>query len=377
MPSILTRPSGGGAGGGASVSISLSNSTPRFKESITLTATASGITPTSYTFTATNGVDSVTIYTGVNNSTTWQPSFAGTITISVTATDGSDTVAASDEITIGGFIMSALTWSNAVTNGYDRRTFVIPTESSSTYNCTVYWINEDGTLDGSDVITTYNDAAWSHQFATEGLKYVQVVGTFGELNGRNGTGFQEFKAKVRIIYNWGGAEINQQQCFNSSNLESIVALDAVSIGGSTSGFNMFNGCDSIKTINFCDTDFSACTRFDDFCKNSYALTFTDHDWLSTIDTVTDFNEGFRAMPRQDFHLRNINWTNISNWTNTLIQTATNKDDYEQTLVNILADNPTPMAMHFGYSQYDSGSAAETAKNTLIGLGFAFTDGGAI
>ena len=49
MPSILTRPSGGGAGGG-SVSVAVSDASPSIGDTITITATASGYTPDSYLF---------------------------------------------------------------------------------------------------------------------------------------------------------------------------------------------------------------------------------------------------------------------------------------------------------------------------------------
>lgn len=49
MPSILTRPSGGGAGGG-SVSVVVSDTSPSIGDTITITGTASGYTPDSYLF---------------------------------------------------------------------------------------------------------------------------------------------------------------------------------------------------------------------------------------------------------------------------------------------------------------------------------------
>ena len=50
MPSILTRPSGGGAGGGGSVSVVVSDASPSIGDTITITGTASGFTPDSYLF---------------------------------------------------------------------------------------------------------------------------------------------------------------------------------------------------------------------------------------------------------------------------------------------------------------------------------------
>ena len=49
MPSILTRPSGGGAAGGT-ITVALSDATPNIGDTITITATATGFTPDSYIY---------------------------------------------------------------------------------------------------------------------------------------------------------------------------------------------------------------------------------------------------------------------------------------------------------------------------------------
>ena len=57
MPSILTRPIGGGGAGGGSVSVVVSDSSPSIGDTITITGTASGFTPDNYYFVIDNGTD--------------------------------------------------------------------------------------------------------------------------------------------------------------------------------------------------------------------------------------------------------------------------------------------------------------------------------
>ena len=89
MPSILTRPSGGGAGGGASVAVVLDDITPKLGQSVTITATATGITPTSYTFYLPQQDGSFETVTQVGNTYAWAVSKYDAFTVTVTATDGS------------------------------------------------------------------------------------------------------------------------------------------------------------------------------------------------------------------------------------------------------------------------------------------------
>ena len=89
MPSILTRPSGGGAGGGASVAVALDDDTPKLGQSVTITATATGITPTSYTFYLPQQDGSFETVTQASNTYAWAVSKYDAFTVTVTATDGS------------------------------------------------------------------------------------------------------------------------------------------------------------------------------------------------------------------------------------------------------------------------------------------------
>lgn len=86
MPSILTRPSGGGAGGG-SVSVVVSDASPSIGDTITITGTASGYTPDSYLFFAYNTVTDEMVFLAeqASSSFNWNVSgvFAGSYEVYV------------------------------------------------------------------------------------------------------------------------------------------------------------------------------------------------------------------------------------------------------------------------------------------------------
>jgi hypothetical protein len=107
MPSILTRPSGGGAAFSATVAVSVDNSTPDIGDTIQITATPTGITPTSYLFFSKDSDDVITLIgEQAGNVISWVVSGAtGSTEIYVLATDGTDEVYSEPEtITVSGLV---------------------------------------------------------------------------------------------------------------------------------------------------------------------------------------------------------------------------------------------------------------------------------
>ena len=82
-----------------SLSIGLSTSTPNYASSLTITATPTGITPTSYTFFITNTAGESFIVTQASNVYAYTVLIAGTLTVSVIATDGTSDVGADAQFT--------------------------------------------------------------------------------------------------------------------------------------------------------------------------------------------------------------------------------------------------------------------------------------
>jgi len=103
MPSILTRPSGGGGAGGGSISIALSDSTPDYGDDVTITATPTGFTGViTYTFYVRSSIGQWQRIDQASNAYVWAASYAGTYDLCVSAMDtdgnsGTDSVS----ITVG------------------------------------------------------------------------------------------------------------------------------------------------------------------------------------------------------------------------------------------------------------------------------------
>ena len=70
----------------------------------------------------------------------------------------------------------------------------IPTVSTGTYNCVVYW--GDG---NSSTITTYNDAAWTHTYSGAATYTVTISNTFAGIKFNNGGD----RLKLLGISQWG------------------------------------------------------------------------------------------------------------------------------------------------------------------------------
>ena len=109
MPSILTRPSGGGAGGG-SISVSAYSdaglttpiTTANYGDTIYINAVASGLTPTQYSFSLTNGTKSET-FNQAGATLTYVVEQFGSVAVAASARDGSTgvSVSATSTLTVG------------------------------------------------------------------------------------------------------------------------------------------------------------------------------------------------------------------------------------------------------------------------------------
>lgn len=101
MPSILTRPGGGGGASSGSVTVAVSDLSPNIGETITISATPSGITPNNYLFIAEDGTDAYVLADQAGSSYDWEVNIpAGNWTIHVIATDGTNDVADCEDIVI-------------------------------------------------------------------------------------------------------------------------------------------------------------------------------------------------------------------------------------------------------------------------------------
>ena len=120
--------------------------------------------------------------------------------------------------------------------------FTMPTVSTSTVNCTVDW--GDG---NSDVITTWNDAAWTHTYSVAGNYQIIITGTsFQGIRFSNGGD----SSKLTTIENWG--LFNPDNAigvfWGCDNLGNITAVDSPDLTGVTTLQQMFHGCTSLGSI---------------------------------------------------------------------------------------------------------------------------------
>lgn len=157
------------------------------------------------------------------------------------------------------------TW-NTENVGSATKTIVIPTSSIGTYSCTVDW--GDGK---TNYMTTYNDAAWTHLYASTGTYTIKIYGKFVGIVFNN-TGD---KLKLLTVQKWGpGFRIgtNQGAYFSGCTNLTIKATDVLNLSGTTSLYQAFLSCTSITTIpniNQWDTSeitnmsqtFKGCTSF--------------------------------------------------------------------------------------------------------------------
>lgn len=114
----------------------------------------------------------------------------------------------------------------------------IPTVSTAAYNCVVAW--GDGT---SSVITTYNDAAWTHTYPSIGVYNVTITGVFNGIVFNNGGD----RLKLLSILQFGSMRLGNSSFFGCSNL-TITATDTLNTSGTLDIGNAFRGCTSLTTI---------------------------------------------------------------------------------------------------------------------------------
>ncbi len=176
--------------------------------------------------------------------------------------------------------------------------FTMPTSSTGTYNCQVNW--GDGT---SSIITTYNDAAWTHTYGGGAGTYtISISGTFVGIVFNNGGD----KLKLLNISQWGTnfrIGTNQNSHFYGCTNLTITAIDRLNLTGTVSMNALFRGCTSITTIpgiNRWNTSavtnmqsvFNGCTQFNQDLSNWNTAAVTTMN--STFFGASVFNQSLNT-----------------------------------------------------------------------------------
>lgn len=182
----------------------------------------------------------------------------------------------------------------------------VPTSSTGTYSCTVYW--GDGT---SNAITTYNDAAWTHTFPAPGVYSVSIVGVFKGIAFANGGDC----LKIISIMQWGGFSFgNTGNYFQGCANLTIIATDIPGLVGTTSMGNAFRSCGALKTVPGMGLwDMSSITSMVDifvFCGS-----FNENVGAWNVSSVTNFTSAFQACTQFNQPLGSWNVSNATNLSN--------------------------------------------------------------
>jgi len=145
--------------------------------------------------------------------------------------------------------------------------FTVPTQSSGTYYSYVDW----GDGSAVEVISTYNDARWTHTYSVAGTYTIKIYGTFIGLAFNNGGD----KLKLLSITQWGIFRFlnNASIFYGCSNLVLTNVVDTLwtnAIGL----LALFTGCSSLSLIphlgkwdmskvNRLQSAFQGCTNFNE------------------------------------------------------------------------------------------------------------------
>ena len=340
----------------------------KFGDTVYVKAVASNITPTEYVFSACNTYESKPIYMGANDNTSWVVGLADTLEFEVRTTDGVNTTADTYSVDVDGFITEWTTWLNGSSND-DQ--IIIPTQSTGSYNCAVDW--GDGSTDS---ITTWNDAAWTHTYASEGTYYVTITGTFDGFSFNNGGD----KLKLRKVIKWGPCGLTVPSAgrvfMGCTNLEAIIGNDAPTCYANSMK-DFIRNCSKLYEFRMNGWITSAVTALTGFAYTANTAKiegFEDNDWSNVGNMVN----GLRTYSK-DMELQNMSVASITNGTNFLNSGEISRANYDATLIAWEASAPpTGITFHFGNSKYTLGGAAETARTSLITTySWNISDGGGV
>ena len=273
----------------------------------------------------------------------------------------------------------------------------------------------DGTIDWGD--GTSSDLSYAnrtHVYPLTGTDYTITITS----NTSSITGFRvantSYRNRLVEISQWGNLDFYSTQMFFNCNNLVITATDAPIIT-TTSLFKTFDLCTKVTQIgNIDDYDTSSVTAFNLlftgenstmlFNQNINSLDFSSattikqllkrcvnyNHPMNNIDVgnVTNFESVFEFASSFDQDISMWNIVSGTNFTNFMSSAGLSTTNYDLLLVGweatLQASFPAgagyapTINIHFGSSTYTTGSAAETARTSLIStFGWTITDGGGV
>ena len=165
----------------------------------------------------------------------------------------------------------------------------IPTVSGGTYNCVVDW--GDGS---SSTITTWNDAAWTHNYGSSGAKTIRITGQFWGLQFNN-TGD---RLKLLTVTSFGSDFRLGNTGLNFRGCENLTAMaNDLSLVGVTTMSQMFYDCTSLTSLDVSSWNVSSVTNMSIMFYNANMTNTKYSDTLNAWSLLTlKPNVNFSAGP---------------------------------------------------------------------------------
>ena len=206
----------------------------------------------------------------------------------------------------------------------------------------------------TDTITTWNQAETLHTYSASGIYTIKIANVVNAFQFGGGGD----KDKLNVVSNCGQLNLNTALAFNGCSNMTWTATDAPTIS-STSLSGTFRECTAFDG-NINNWDVSGVTNFFAFLYLANSFTGALDNW--DIGSVTNFGFfGQGTTPGTGIRMTTAN--------------------YDALLVSWEGQSPNSgLTVSFGESEYSLGSAAETARASLMSAstyGWTLTDGGGI
>ena len=233
--------------------------------------------------------------------------------------------------------------------------FKLPTDFFGSYNCLVDW--GDGTSDG---ITTYNDAAWTHTYASSGTYTISITGVIENIRFNNGGD----KLKIGEVSQWGPLLLTDVSggghFYGCTNLTSSASDYPKIASGYTNFSSMFRGCSSFNA-DLSSWDVSSGTNFSHMFQDAASFTADLSSW--DVSSGTNFFFMFRAS--SSFNADLSSW-DVSSGTNFSFMFS-NASSFDQNLGSWDVSNGTDVSFMF------SGATLSTANYDALLIGWEALD----
>jgi len=245
--------------------------------------------------------------------------------------------------------------------------FTMPTVSGGSYDCFVEWKSTEGSR-----ITTYDDAAWTHEFTSSSTYTVSIYGTISGIKFNNGGD----RLKFLLISQWGTfIPADQNSIFYGCSNLTITATDVFDLSTTTNLHGLFRDCSSITTIPSIESwDTSGLINI--FNLFNGATNFNDDVSGWDISSATSLASMFKNASSFDQDLGSWDVTSITNASNMFNGVTLSTVNYSSILTGWEGQSvQNTVTFHGGSSLYSAGAAATARADLVADHTWTITDGG--